>query len=128
MRGANAKAVAKKRSRRTNVLRYEDAVEPEAASRVKAVPKDLARIGKTFSITDNWRASKEPQKDLGFWWTGRTECLQEDGEYRTIQHDVPRRELYTPEAQDCKSGWDGKRTTIITPIRDKDVLRRVEID
>ena len=51
-----------------------------------------------------------------------------NGEYRTIQHEVPRRGLYTPEALDSKSGWDGKRTTTITPIRDKDVLRRVEID
>ena len=116
MRGANAKAVAKKRGRRTNVLRYEEAVEPEEVTRGKAVPKDLARTGKTFSITDNWRTAKEPQKDLGFWWTGRTECLQEDGEYRTILHDVPRRELYTPESLDSKAGWEGKRTTTITPI------------
>ena len=85
MRGANAKAVAKKRGRRTNVLRYEHAEEPEEVPRAKFVPKDLARESKTFSMTDNWRTAKEPLKDLGFWWTGRTECLQEDGEYRMIQ-------------------------------------------
>ena len=36
--------------------------------------------------------------------------------------------MYTPEVLDCKSGWDGKRTTIITPLRDKNLLRRLEID
>ena len=41
------------RGRRTNVLRYEDAEEPEEVVRQKAVPKDLARTGKTFGITDN---------------------------------------------------------------------------
>ena len=127
MRAANAKGVAKKRSRRTNVLRYEDAVEPEEVSREKAVPKDLARTGKTFSITDNWRAVKEPTRDLGFWWTGRTEFLLENGEYRTVQHDIPRKELYTVGTLDTEFGWQGKRTTVMTPIRDKNMLRRVEV-
>ena len=82
---ANAQRPARKHCRRTNVLRYENAEEPEEIVEDKAAPRDLARTGKQFSITDNWRTSKEPTKDLGFWWTGRTECLQEDGEYRMIQ-------------------------------------------
>ena len=57
------------------MLRYEDAAEPEEISRQKAVPRDLAREAKTFSITDNWRTAKEPLKDLGFWWIGRNEFL-----------------------------------------------------
>ena len=120
MRSANAKTV--KKSRRTNVLRYENAEEPEEIVRGKAVPTDLAQRGKQFSITDNLRTSKEATKDLGFWWTGRTECLQENGEYRILQHDVPRRELYSPATLDTEYGWDGKRTTVIPPIREKDVL------
>ena len=113
MKGANAKTG--QRARRTNVLRYENAEEPEEVAKGKAVPKDLAQHGKQFSITDNWRTSKEATKDLGFWWTGCTECLQEHGEYRIIQHDVPRRELYSPATLDTEHGWHGKRTTVITP-------------
>ena len=47
---------------------------------------------------------------------------------RVLQHDIPRRELYAPGTLDSASGWHGKRTAVITPIRDKDVLRRVEVD
>ncbi len=65
----------RKKPRRTNILRYEDAEEPMEISAGKAVPKDLAQSGRTFSITDNWRGAKEPTKDIGFWWTGKSEFL-----------------------------------------------------
>ena len=69
-------------------MSYEDAEEPEEVSRAKAVPKDLARTGRQFSLTDDWKSAKESHEDLGFWWTGRTECLQENGEYSMIQYEL----------------------------------------
>ena len=42
--------------------------------------------------------------------------------------DIPRRELYTPAAQDMSHGWYGKRITTITSLRDKNVIRKAEVD
>ena len=52
----------------------------------------------------------------------------ENEEYTTVRLDIPRRELYVSNTLDTKYGWHGKRITTITPFRDKNEIRKSEID
>ena len=90
MHKAGLKESPRQRPRRTNVLRHEDAEEPGGGSHVKIVPKDFAPTGKQFLIADNWKTATRPNEDLGLWLTLRAQGLQESGEYRVVQHELPR--------------------------------------
>jgi hypothetical protein len=83
--------------RKTNVLRYEMAQESKDPVGEKKEKSQEEPSHDKIPYSDNFlqlqKKKHDAEKDLGYWWTGRTVFMQKDGQTVTVAHVKPRRTL-----------------------------------
>ena len=77
--------------------------------------------GENLRYEDNWKNQKTTNRDVGYYWTGKTEVEMTNGKWYVQEHRFSRTTFWSPTRVHDRGKITGKRVTELNRVTEEEV-------